>query len=100
MTQPEEGDPESIGMKIRLKRRRLDLTLRQLAGILKTDPSNLQGWESGRHQPTKKSLALITEFPLVLGRLQSLIFLRLRGVCPVLHVLHVDSVVALSLGMA
>jgi transcriptional regulator with XRE-family HTH domain len=56
--------PESLGERIRLKRRRLGLSLRELARILETDQSNLQGWETGRHKPTGKSLVLIDEFLL------------------------------------
>jgi transcriptional regulator with XRE-family HTH domain len=55
-------EPRSTGERIRLKRRRLGLSLKELAGILETDQSNLQGWETGRHKPTRKSLALINEF--------------------------------------
>jgi transcriptional regulator with XRE-family HTH domain len=55
-------EPESLGQRIRVKRRRLGLSLKELAKILGTDQSNLQGWEMGRHKPTRKSLALINKF--------------------------------------
>jgi len=55
-------EPESLGERIRLQRRRLGLTLKELARRLETDPSNLAGWETGRHKPAKRSLALIGEF--------------------------------------
>ncbi|MGH9831317.1 MAG: helix-turn-helix domain-containing protein [Blastocatellia bacterium] len=32
---------------------------KELARILETDQSSLQGYETGRHKPTRKSLALI-----------------------------------------
>jgi transcriptional regulator with XRE-family HTH domain len=58
----EQANLQSIGIQIRAKRRRLGLTIRQLARILETDFSNLQHWETGRSQPTKKSVQLINRF--------------------------------------
>jgi DNA-binding transcriptional regulator YiaG len=58
-------EPESFAERIRLKRKRLGLSLKQLARLLGTDQSNLQGWETGRHKPTMKSSELINRF---LGR--------------------------------
>ena len=55
---------ESASLEGRLKAHRLHLGLsrKRLARILKTDPSNLAGWETGKHSPTKKSIDLIAEF--------------------------------------
>jgi transcriptional regulator with XRE-family HTH domain len=53
---------ESLGEGIRLKRRRLGLSLKELGARLGTDESNLWGWETGRHNPTRRSLALIESF--------------------------------------
>jgi DNA-binding transcriptional regulator YiaG len=40
-------------------RKTLGLSQRKMAGRLGVDPATLMGWEAGRHQPTKKSIALI-----------------------------------------
>jgi transcriptional regulator with XRE-family HTH domain len=58
----EEAELQSIGARLRAKRRRLGLTIRQLARILETDFSTLQHWETGRNRPTKKSRELIHRF--------------------------------------
>jgi transcriptional regulator with XRE-family HTH domain len=55
-------ETESLGARIRLQRRRLGLTLNELAELLETDPSSLQAWETERHNPTGRSLALIESF--------------------------------------
>jgi transcriptional regulator with XRE-family HTH domain len=55
-------EPTSLGERIRVKRRRLGLSLKELATVLETDQSNVQGWETGRHKPTRRSLVLIGEF--------------------------------------
>lgn len=46
-------------------RRRLGLSQRKMAETLGVDPATLQGWESGQHQPTGKSLDLIGRVLLV-----------------------------------
>ena len=40
----------------------LGLSQRQVANILKTDVSNIVGWESEKHRPTKKSAELVERF--------------------------------------
>lgn len=45
----------------------LGLSRKGLARILGTDPNNLAAWETGKHRPTRKSLALVTEL-LCVGR--------------------------------
>jgi transcriptional regulator with XRE-family HTH domain len=51
---PAAGEvPSSLGARIRAKRRRLGLSIRQLAQLLETDQSNLQHWETGRHRPNR-----------------------------------------------
>jgi len=56
------GQNEPIGQRLRKHRQRMGLSLKQTAMLLETDASNLQHWETGRHRPTKKSVALICEF--------------------------------------
>ena len=58
---PDE-EPGSLAERLKTQRRRLGLSRKRLVAILKTDPSNLAGWETGEHRPTKKSMKLITEF--------------------------------------
>jgi DNA-binding transcriptional regulator YiaG len=62
MTRQLAKSQNPLGEKIRLKRRRLGVSLKELARMLGTDESNLQGWETGRHKPTKRSLGLINDF--------------------------------------
>jgi DNA-binding transcriptional regulator YiaG len=40
-------------------RRALGLSQRKMAESMGVDPSSLLGWETGRHQPTERSLGLI-----------------------------------------
>lgn len=49
----------SLAQRLKTTRERLGLSRRRLAAVLGIDPSNLAGWETGRHRPTKKSLDLI-----------------------------------------
>ena len=58
----EPGKDEPLGQRLRKHRRRLGLTIRQAALLLKIDPTSLRDWETGRHRPTKKSLRVIDEF--------------------------------------
>jgi transcriptional regulator with XRE-family HTH domain len=60
--------PESVAERLRAHRDRLGLSRKKLAALLGIDPSNIAGWETGKHRPTKKSLELIDEF-LLLNRL-------------------------------
>jgi transcriptional regulator with XRE-family HTH domain len=50
----------SLPERLAAARRRLGLSQRKMAAKLGVDPSTLMGWEAGRHQPTGKSLGLIT----------------------------------------
>jgi transcriptional regulator with XRE-family HTH domain len=54
--------PQSLGDRLKAHRKRLGLSREKLALLLGTDESNLAGWETGRHRPTNRSLALIAEF--------------------------------------
>ena len=60
---PEE-QATSLPDRIRAKRRRFGLSRKRLAAMLETCPSNLAGWETGRHRPTRKSIELINRFLL------------------------------------
>ena len=50
----------SLPEHIATVRRALGLSQRKMAGKLGVDPATLMGWEAERHQPTGKSLDLIT----------------------------------------
>ncbi len=50
---------DSFPDRLATTRRTLGLSQRKMAEKLGVDPSTLQGWESGRHQPTGKSLEII-----------------------------------------
>ena len=54
--QPPAG---SIPGRLAAVRRRLGLSQWKMAANLGIDPATLMGWETGRHQPTGKSLNLI-----------------------------------------
>jgi DNA-binding transcriptional regulator YiaG len=56
------GAPQCLGERLRSHRKRLGLSQEKLAALLRTDQSNLARWETGKHQPTRKSLELIDEF--------------------------------------
>ena len=49
----------SLPERLATARRALGLSQRKMAGKLGVDPATLMGWETGRHQPTGKSLDLI-----------------------------------------
>ncbi|MHB1957493.1 MAG: helix-turn-helix domain-containing protein [Acidobacteriaceae bacterium] len=49
----------SLPERLATTRRVLGLSQRKMAGKLGVDPATLMGWETGRHQPTGKSLDLI-----------------------------------------
>jgi transcriptional regulator with XRE-family HTH domain len=53
---------ESVTEQLRSYRERFGLSRKKLAALLGIDPSNITGWETGRHRPTKKSLELIAMF--------------------------------------
>ena len=54
----------SLAERLKAHRRKLGLSRKKLATLLGTDESNLAGWESGQHKPTKKSMDLISDFLL------------------------------------
>jgi transcriptional regulator with XRE-family HTH domain len=49
----------SLRERLAAARRALGLSQRKMAAKLSVDPATLMGWESGRHRPTEKSIALI-----------------------------------------
>src|SRR5215813_5233625 len=55
-----DEQPSSLADQLKAYRRRLGLSRKKLARLLGTDESNLAGWDSGEHRPTKKSLRLIS----------------------------------------
>lgn len=52
----------SLAERLRTHRERLGLSRKRLAALLGTDPSNVAGWETETHRPTKKSLQIIDTF--------------------------------------
>ena len=52
----------SLVEKLKQVRWALGLSQRRVANILKTDVSNIAGWEEGQHKPTKKSAEIIRSF--------------------------------------
>ena len=50
----------SLPERLAAARRELGLTQRRMAERLGVDPGTLRDWEAGRHQPTGRSLNLIT----------------------------------------
>ena len=54
--------PESLANRLTAHRQRLGLSRKKLAALLGIDPSNIAGWETEKHQPTRKSCDLIDEF--------------------------------------
>jgi len=50
---------DSFPDRLAAARRALGLSQRKMAERLAVDPGTLQGWEAGRHQPTRKSLEMI-----------------------------------------
>jgi transcriptional regulator with XRE-family HTH domain len=60
---PTDGDaPQCLGERLRSHRKRLGLSQKKLAALLRTDQSNLAGWETGKHRPTGSSIDLIARF--------------------------------------
>jgi transcriptional regulator with XRE-family HTH domain len=51
--------PESLAERLIAHRKRLGLSRNKVAVLLGTDPSNIAGWETEKHRPTRKSLELI-----------------------------------------
>jgi DNA-binding XRE family transcriptional regulator len=58
----EKGDPQSLAERLQAHRKRLGLSRKKLAVLLEVDLSNLAGWETEKHRPTRRSLKLIQEF--------------------------------------
>jgi transcriptional regulator with XRE-family HTH domain len=57
-----ETDGGTLAEEITRHRQKLGLSRKRLAKLLGTDPSNLAGWETEKHKPTKKSQELIKTF--------------------------------------
>ena len=49
----------SLAERLKVHRERLGLSRQKLAALLEIDPSNIAGWETEKHRPTKESLELI-----------------------------------------
>jgi transcriptional regulator with XRE-family HTH domain len=56
------SEPESVAERLKAHRVRLGLSRKKLAALLGVDPSNIAGWETEKHKPSKKSLELIDTF--------------------------------------
>ena len=56
------GATRSLSERLKGQRRTLGLSRRRLAALLGIDESNLTGWETGKHLPTKKSLERLSGF--------------------------------------
>jgi transcriptional regulator with XRE-family HTH domain len=54
--------PESLAERLRAYREWFGLSRKKLAALLGVDPSNVAGWETEKHRPTKRSLELIDTF--------------------------------------
>jgi len=52
----------SLVERLKQVRWALGLSQRQVASLLKTDVSNIAGWETEQHRPTKKSARIIEGF--------------------------------------
>jgi transcriptional regulator with XRE-family HTH domain len=50
---------ETLAQRLKAHRERLGLSRKRLAALLGTDSSNVAGWETEKHKPTKKSLGLL-----------------------------------------
>jgi len=61
---PFENKADSLAERIKDFRRVRGLSRKKLANQLGIDPSTLEGWETGKHQPTKKLLDKIAGFEL------------------------------------
>jgi len=49
--------PGSVAAWLRIARRALGLTQRDLGELLGVDPATVPGWEAGRHRPTRALMA-------------------------------------------
>jgi transcriptional regulator with XRE-family HTH domain len=54
--------PESVAERLRAYRERFGLSRKRLAALLAINPSNIAGWETEKHKPTKRSLELVDTF--------------------------------------
>ena len=54
--------PESMAGRLRARREQLGLSRKKLAALLRTDQSNVAGWETEKHRPTKKSREIMGAF--------------------------------------
>jgi transcriptional regulator with XRE-family HTH domain len=59
---PFEKKTDNLGERIREYRRVHGLPQKKLAELLEVNESTLAGWESGEHQPAKKSLDKLKSF--------------------------------------
>lgn len=64
------NEPKTLAERLVQRRKLLGLSRKQAAKHLGTDPSNLAGWETCLHKPTKKSLQLISDFLLWTSNIQ------------------------------
>jgi transcriptional regulator with XRE-family HTH domain len=55
--------PHSFSERLAVARPKLGLSQRKIAAKLGVDQGTVQGWETGRHQPTMKSLGVVEEVP-------------------------------------
>jgi len=55
----DEHEPQSLAERLKVQRKRVGLSRKRLAALLGIDPSNLAGWETGKHRPSKKSEIVI-----------------------------------------
>jgi len=56
------AEPRSLAEELKARRKRLGLSRKRLAELLRIDQSNLAAWENSKHQPTKKSLERLSDF--------------------------------------
>ena len=57
-----EGELQSLAQRLKTHRTRFGLSRKRLAALLGIDPSSVAGWETEKHQPTRKSCDLLDEF--------------------------------------
>ena len=58
----DRSEPKLLSGRLKAHREKLGLSRKKMAALLGIDPSNLAGWETEKHRPTKKSLELINTF--------------------------------------
>jgi transcriptional regulator with XRE-family HTH domain len=51
-----------LGLSLKERRENFGLSIKQLASILKVDPSTIAYWEKGEHQPIRRSRKIINDF--------------------------------------